>query len=87
MDEIKSKYTATIGLEIHAEMKTKTKNAEDSAVILIQGIVTQLTDMAAKLAAEGIDNAAVLAMRDSLAASTDALAAAVVANTPAAPVA
>ena len=25
MDEIKSKYTATIGLEIHAEMKTKTK--------------------------------------------------------------
>jgi len=25
MEEIKSKYTATIGLEIHAEMKTKTK--------------------------------------------------------------
>jgi hypothetical protein len=65
--------------ELQAEV-TATEGVEQSAVTLIQGIAAQLTALAAQLAAAGIDNAAVLAMRDSLATSTDALAAAVAAN-------
>lgn len=57
---------------------TRNKDVDDSAVALINGIAAQLTAVAG-------DKAATLALADSLRASSDNLAAAVSANTPAAP--
>ena len=59
-----------------AQVKANT-DAEASAVLLIQGLVAQI-------AAAGTDPVALKALQDNLKASADALAAAVVANTPAA---
>jgi uncharacterized membrane protein affecting hemolysin expression len=59
----------------------RNSDVEDSAVLLIQGIAKQLAD----LIAAGADPAALTALSDELTAKTDALAAAVAANTPAAP--
>lgn len=55
---------------------TRTEDAEKSAVLLLQ-------DLKAKLDAAGTDPVALKALSDSLGSSTDALAAAIVANTPA----
>ncbi len=59
---------------------TNNTSVEKSALALIQGF-------AAQLAAAGSDPAKLKALRDSLKANDDELAAAVVANTPAAPAA
>ncbi len=67
-----------------AELKTKVEAAtaiEESAVTLIQGIAQQLKDALAN----GADPAAIQAIADELDAGTNDLAAAVAANTPAAP--
>ena len=55
------------------------KSVSQSALTLINGI-------AARITAAGVDPAALQALTDSLKADDDALSAAVVANTPAAPV-
>jgi len=52
-----------------------TADAEQSAIVLLNGL-------SAALAAAGTDPAKLAALRDSLKTNTDALAAAVVANTP-----
>lgn len=62
--------------DLTAQVKAN-EDAEQSAIILINGI-------AARIAAAGTDPAALKALTDSLKSSGDALAAAVVANTPAA---
>jgi hypothetical protein len=67
-----------------AELETQVKantDAEDSAVLLIQGIAKQLTDALAA----GADPARLQALVDQLKSHADPLAAAVVANTPVAP--
>jgi hypothetical protein len=56
---------------------TANESAEDSALLLINGF-------AARLAAAGTDPAKLTALRNDLKTHADALAAAVVANTPAA---
>lgn len=65
--------------DLQAEVAANT-NATQSAVALLQGLKTALDDA---IAANDMD--AVVAIRDSLHANTQALADAVVANTPAAP--
>lgn len=55
----------------------RTEDAEDAAIVLLQGLK-------AALDAAGTDPVALKALSDELGAKTDALAAAVVANTPAA---
>jgi hypothetical protein len=57
---------------------TANESTEDSALILINGF-------AARLAAAGTDPVKLKALKDDLKTHADALAAAVVANTPAAP--
>ena len=54
------------------------KTAEGSAIVLVQGLV-------AKIGAAANDPAAIAALTADLKTSTDALAAAITANTPAAP--
>jgi hypothetical protein len=61
----------------------KTDGVVQSAAVMIGGFNQRLTDLAAQLAAQGVDNAAVLAMRDDLAANTQVLADAVAAVPPA----
>lgn len=64
-----------------ADLKTQvaaSTSVEGSAVILINGF-------AAQLASAGTDPVALAALHDSLKSSSDALAAAVAANTPAGP--
>jgi methyl-accepting chemotaxis protein len=71
LDALKTKVEETVGVQ-------------KSAVALLQGIVAQLTDLAAKLEAAGIDNTEVVALTDELTASTNELAIAV-ANNPTPP--
>ena len=66
---------------LEAEIKA-TEGVEQSAILLLQGITQQLADLAAQLAAEGIDNAKVLALADELKTQSDALASAVATFTP-----
>lgn len=61
---------------------TKNTDVEQSAIVLINGIAAQVTKLAADLASAGVDNAKALALAVQLKNSADALAAAVVANTP-----
>ncbi len=63
--------------ELQADV-TATTTAEQSAVVLIQGIASQLADNAS-------DQAAVKALAVQLKSGADGLASAMVANTPAAP--
>lgn len=63
----------------------ETEGVEASVITLLQGIQTQLTQLAADLAAASVDNAKVLELRDSLHASEEALAAAAATFTPPAP--
>lgn len=62
---------------------------DESAVILLQKLTSELADVSAKLAAtpvnEPVDTSGLDELVSKLKASTDSLAAAVVANTPAAP--
>jgi uncharacterized membrane protein affecting hemolysin expression len=62
--------------ELEIQVKANT-DAEDSAVLLINGIAKQLSD----LIAAGADPAKLQALVDQLKSHSDALAAAVVANT------
>jgi cell division GTPase FtsZ len=55
-----------------------------SAVVLINGLATQVAEIKAQLAAQGIDNTKLNDLSQSLNTSGDALAAAVQANTPSA---
>ena len=57
------------------------KSVTDSAVLLIQGVSAQLSQLAAELAQNGIDDARVLALKAELDAGTQGLADAVAANT------
>jgi len=57
-----------------------------SAIALINGIAAKLVDAAAEIAAAGADPAVVAKLAADLSAQADSLAAAVAANTPAAPV-
>jgi hypothetical protein len=58
----------------------ETIGAEESAIILLEGISERLTELAEELAVSGVDNAKVLALRDELDASEARLAEAVAAN-------
>jgi septal ring factor EnvC (AmiA/AmiB activator) len=61
-----------------------TEGEEASAIVLLQGIGDQLTTLANQLTAAGLDASKVVALRDRLAKSREALAAAVAAVPPAA---
>jgi hypothetical protein len=63
----------------------ETLGVEQSAITLLQGIEARLQELADELAAQGIDNAKVLALAAELDASEDALAAAVSAVPPLTP--
>ena len=78
LDDIKGKEDIIMAdlTALTAQVKANT-DTEASAVLLIQGL-------AAQIAAAGTDPVALKALQDNLKASADALAAAVVANTPAA---
>ena len=73
LDELEVQVAETIGIE-------------QSAIALLEGISDRLTELAEELAAAGIDNEKVLALRDELDASEQALAAAVAAVPPVEPV-
>jgi len=60
-------------------------SVEGSAIQLLTNLGTQLTAVSAQLAAAGADTAALDGIRTTLATSQAALAAAITANTPAAP--
>ena len=70
-------------LEAVALEVEETKGVEESAVVLLQGLSARLDQLAADLAAAGIDNSRVLELSAELDASSDALAAAVAAFPPA----
>jgi len=70
-------------LEALAVEVEETKGIEESAVVLLQGLKARLDQLAADLAAAGIDNALVVELSTELDASSDALAAAVAAFPPA----
>lgn len=56
-----------------------------SAATLLNGLSAELQQVKDELAAQGVDNARLNSLVDSVASNTDALAAAVAANTPAEP--
>lgn len=60
-------------------------DAKNSAITLLNNLGTELKAVKEELAAQGIDNARLNTLTDSISTNTDNLAAAVVANTPAAP--
>ena len=64
-------------LEELALVVEETKGVEESAIVLLNGIVAQLEQLAAELAQNDLDNAAVLDMAAGLKAKTGELAAAV----------
>lgn len=72
-------------LDALATQVAETNTVIGSAVTLIQGIAAQLAQVQAELAAVGIDNARLNELATSLDTTEQALAAAVAANTPAAP--
>lgn len=61
---------------------SETKGVEESAIVLLEGLKAQLDQLAAELAAQGIDNAKVLALSAQLDESANRLAAAVAAYSP-----
>lgn len=63
---------------------SETKTVHDSAVTLLNGLKARLDQAIAELAAQSIDNATLNSLSADLDTSTNALADAVVANTPAA---
>lgn len=63
---------------------TETKTVQESAVALLNGLKSRLDAAIAELAQLGIDNATLNSLSSDLDTSTNALAAAVEANTPAA---
>lgn len=62
---------------------TETKTVHDSVIALLNGLSGTIATIKAELAALGIDNATLNQLGTDLSDSTDAVAAAVVANTPA----
>ena len=62
---------------------SETKTVQDSAIALLNGLKSRLDAAIAELAANGIDNATLNQLSTDLDTSTNALAAAVSANTPA----
>ena len=70
--------------ELEIEVQ-ETEDIEDSAVVLLEGLAQQLSDLAEQLAAEGIDNTKVAALSAELSAKSTALAAAVASYTPPTP--
>jgi len=69
-------------LEELALVVEETKGVEESAIVLLNGIVAQLEQLAAELAQNEVDNTAVLAMAADLKAKNADLAAAVAAVPP-----
>ena len=60
------------------------KTAKESAITLLNGLSAIIADIKAQLEAQGIDNATLNQLATDLDSSTNALADAVVANTPSA---
>jgi HPt (histidine-containing phosphotransfer) domain-containing protein len=61
---------------------SETQTIEQSVIVLLQGIQTQLTALEAELAAQAIDTTTVTKLKDDLHASEEALASAVANFTP-----
>ena len=78
MLEVLTKEVHDMSIELDAlvEQVAETEGVEESVIALLQGIQTQLTELATELAEAQVDNAKVLELRDSLHASEEALAAA-----------
>jgi hypothetical protein len=72
-------YDMSIELDALVAQVTETQGIEQSVIVLLQGIQTQLTALEAELAAQAIDTSTVVALKDDLHASEEALAAAVAA--------
>lgn len=62
---------------------SETTTVQASAVVLLNSLSATVTDIKAQLAAQGIDNATLNDLSASLDTNTNALADAIVANTPA----
>lgn len=78
--ELEQEEKMSAELDVLAAQVHATVGVIPSAVALLNGMNQKLTDLAAQLAAQGIDNAAVLALSTELKDATDPLAAAVAAN-------
>jgi len=78
-EEIKNMSVELDNLVIQVE---ETQGVEESVIVLLSGIKTQLDTIIAELAAQQVDNAKLVELRDSLDASEQALATAAASFTP-----
>lgn len=82
---IEEVYDMSVELDALEIQVAETQGVEESVVILLNGIKVQLDAIIAELAAEHIDNAKLVELRDSLDASEQALAQAAANFTPPVP--